>query len=197
MKWIVGLGNPGKRYFHTPHNVGFLVVDRFAGRHGFGDFRRKFSSLIADRPLESTGGEKVHLVKPQTYMNLSGAAVRDALGYFGGTPSDLVVVHDDLDLPLGRLRYKKRGSSGGHLGVASLLEALGTEEFARLKVGIGRREGKDPAEFLLEPAEPEARAVLWGTAERAAESLEVWLREGIERAAQLYNAPLGGETKAE
>jgi PTH1 family peptidyl-tRNA hydrolase len=201
VKWIVGLGNPGKRYAGTRHNVGFLVVDRFARIHGFGEFRRKFSSLISDLPLEAAGGDKVYLLKPMTYMNLSGSSVRDALGYFGGSPADLLVVHDDLDLPLGRLRYRKSGSSGGHRGVASVLEALSTEEFARLKIGIGRREGQDAAEYVLEKVEPEEEEPLAAAVERAARSLEVWLAEGVERAALTYNGTPerdgpGRETKA-
>lgn len=197
MRWIVGLGNPGKRYADTRHNVGFLVVDRFAGRNSFGEFRRKFSSLIADRPLPEAGGEKVYLLKPQTYMNRSGAAVREALDYFGGAPGEVMVVQDDLDLPLGRLRYRRSGSSGGHRGVASVIEALGTADFARLKLGIGRGESQDPAEFVLEPGGPRERTVLLGAVERAAESLQVWLSDGIERAAQLYNSQLREKSDGE
>jgi PTH1 family peptidyl-tRNA hydrolase len=198
VKWIVGLGNPGKRYAGTRHNVGFAVADLYAERHGFGAFRRKFSALIADRCLEIAGDEKVYLVKPQAYMNLSGQPVRDVLGYFGGETSDLLVVHDDLDLPLGRLRYRRSGSSGGHRGVASILEAFQSEEFARLKIGIGRREGQDPAEFVLDTVAPEERAVFDQAVARATESLDVWIREGVERAALLYNAPEPGrEKKAE
>jgi peptidyl-tRNA hydrolase, PTH1 family len=201
VKWIVGLGNPGKRYLGTRHNVGFLVVDRFRERQGFGEYRERFGALFSERG-SSSGGEKVCLLKPMGYMNRSGQAVREALDYFRSTAAELVVVHDDLDLPLGRLRYRARGSSGGHRGVASLVDALGTEEFHRLKVGIGRpgdpgREGggKDPADYVLEAPGPEERAVLNGAAVRAAESLEVWLSSGIDRAATLYNAPEPGGDK--
>ena len=187
MRWIVGLGNPGKRYAGTRHNVGFEVVDRFARRLGYGSFHKKFSSWIADKAIDAAGGEKVFLMKPQTYMNRSGIAVKEALGYFGGDPKEMLVVHDDLDLPLGRLRYKQDGSSGGHRGVDSVLQDLGTEEFDRLKVGIGRREGQDPAEYVLDPAGGEERAALDQALERAAESLDVWIHDGFERAAQLYN----------
>jgi peptidyl-tRNA hydrolase, PTH1 family len=187
LKWIVGLGNPGKRYENTRHNVGFLVVDRFAGRHGVGSFRPQFSASVASLPL--AGGEEVHLVKPQTYMNLSGNAVREVLDFFGGSPADLLVVHDDLDLPLGRLRYRADGSSGGHLGIESTIASLGTQTFSRLKVGIGREAGVDAAEFVLAPLEDQERSVLDHAVDRAAESLDVWIADGVGRAASLYNGP--------
>ncbi len=187
MKWIIGLGNPGKRYAATRHNVGFDVLDRFARMRGFDEYRKKFASLMAEKPPAPPDGEKVFLLKPQTYMNRSGGAVREALDYFGAGPEDLLVVHDDIDLPLGRLRYRSSGSSGGHRGVESILNALGTDRFARLKIGIGREVGRDAADYVLAPVatddrEPMARAVA-----RAAESLDVWLLEGLERAALLYN----------
>ena len=196
MKWIVGLGNPGKRYQDTRHNVGFLVVDRFAREHGFEDFRKKFSALVAARQLPpggalSPGGDKVVLLKPQTYMNLSGEAVREAIGYYGGGPADLLVVHDDLDLPLGRLRYRAQGSSGGHRGVQSIIERLGTSEFARLKVGIGREEGREVVDFVLGRMGAEERKAIDRAVERAVQSLDVWMAEGVERAASRYNAPEG------
>jgi len=189
VKWIVGLGNPGKRYENTRHNVGFLVVDRFAAGHGYGVFRRQFSALVTDGLLEQAPGEKVFLVKPQTYMNRSGSAVREALGYYKGEPADLLVIHDDLDLPLGRLRYRGRGSSGGHRGVESIFEALGTQQFARLKIGIGREESRDATDYVLSPIQARERSTLDRALQRAAESLDVWIAEGVERAALLYNGP--------
>ena len=190
MKWIVGLGNPGKRYQDTRHNVGFLVVDRFAKVHGYDDARRKFSALVAVRPLEP-GGEKVYLLKPQTYMNRSGDAVREALEYFGGGPADLMVVHDDLDLPLGRLRYRAKGSSGGHRGVQSIIERMATSDFARLKVGIGREEGRETVDFVLGRIGEGEREAIDRAVARAAESLDVWIAEGVDRAASRYNQPEG------
>ncbi len=189
MKWIVGLGNPGKRYENTRHNVGFLVVDRFAGRHGFGEFRRQFSAMVSAQPMEQAMGEKVFLVKPQIYMNRSGTVVREAIGYYKGQPEDLLIVHDDLDLPLGRLRYRARGSSGGHRGLESIFEALGTQDVARLKVGIGRVEGIDPTDYVLSTIQSQERLVLERALQRASESLDVWIAEGVERAALLYNGP--------
>ena len=189
MKWIVGLGNPGRRYEQTRHNVGFLVVDRFAQRHGYGDFKSKFTALVAFRTLDAAGGDKVFLVKPQTYMNLSGSAVRDTLGYFGGVPADLIVVHDDLDLPMGRLRFRASGSSGGHRGIESILGSLGTGDFARLKVGIGREPGRDAADYVLSPIGGAERSVLDRALQRATESLDVWIAGGTERAALQYNGP--------
>lgn len=205
MKFVVGLGNPGRRYSGTPHNVGFAVVDRLARDEAAagGGFRRRFKAEVCEMRLD---GERVYLVKPLTYMNLSGPAVRSILGYFKGGLEDLLVVHDDIDLPLGRLRFRGRGSAGGHRGVASVIEALGGGDFARLKIGVGRGRGgsgeesggpggpeiagrpaSDPADHVLTrfPAalRPEVDALL----DRAAEAVGVWIRDGLERAAQLYN----------
>ncbi len=187
MKWIVGLGNPGKRYSQTRHNVGFDVLDLFAQSHGFDEYRKKFSSLLAEKPPATPGGDKVFLLKPQTYMNLSGGAVRAALEYFGGGPEDVLVVHDDLDLPLGRLRYRSGGASGGHRGVESILAALGTDCFSRLKIGIGREPGREAADYVLAPIAAEEREPMARAVARASESLDVWLQGGVERAALLYN----------
>lgn len=189
MRWIVGLGNPGKRYESTRHNVGFQVVERFAERHGYGGFQKKFSSLISVRCLDLAGGDRVFIMKPQTYMNASGTAVREALDYFGGKAEEVLVVHDDLDLPLGRLRFRASGSSGGHRGVQSILDHLGTDFFARLKVGIGREEDRDPAEFVLSTIGQREKSILEGSLDRAAESIDVWIAEGTGKASLRYNGP--------
>ena len=191
MKFIVGLGNPGDTYRRSRHNVGFLVVDRFSETEAFPPARRAGDVLHTRKRVH---GQVVCLVRPQAYMNLSGPAVRGFLEeeepgrLDAGEPGeDLLVVHDDLDLPLGKLRFRARGSSGGHRGVESLIDALGTDGFARLKVGIGRREGEEAADYVLEPLEGEDEEVLRAIADAAARTLPVWVREGTEAAAFRFN----------
>lgn len=165
--WIVGLGNPGRRYESSRHNVGFWVADTFVRDSGldFGASRRKFRAEYREARLpDSRRFGSVVAVKPETYMNLSGEAVRDLLGYYqvprNSDLSDrLMVVYDDLDLPLGRWRFRARGSAGGHRGVASVISGLGHDRFARLKIGIGRpSEGMESADYVLARlSEPERR----------------------------------------
>ena len=203
MKFVVGLGNPGKRYEGTPHNVGFEVIDRLAVSPSFdatgGALRRRFKAEYFERRLAE---DRVFLVKPLTYMNLSGPAVQSILGYFKGATEDLLIVHDDLDLPVGRLRFRARGSSGGHRGIESLIESLGTTDFARLKIGVcvepttGSEDtrdahdavrDRDAAEYVLTRFSASRRERLSETLDRAAEAVDVWLRDGVERGAQLFN----------
>src|SRR5205085_7432881 len=139
MKLIVGLGNPGREYANTRHNIGFRVLDELARRHAIDLTRRKFSGVIGSG---SIAGEQVLLLKPETYMNLSGRSVREALTFHKLEPSDLLVIVDDLALPLAKLRIREKGSAGGHNGLTSIVNELGTDEFARLRIGIGWIEGK-------------------------------------------------------
>ncbi|MBF0780137.1 MULTISPECIES: aminoacyl-tRNA hydrolase [unclassified Granulicatella] len=138
-KMIVGLGNPGREYSNTKHNIGFMAVDRLAQNQQLVFNKTKHQALITDFFLN---GEKIILVKPQTYMNLSGQAVKPLMKDMNVTPNDLVVIYDDMDLPIGKIRLRQKGSAGGHNGVKSLIQNLGTPEFNRIKVGIGR-----PLEF--------------------------------------------------
>lgn len=133
---ITGLGNPGPRYEATRHNVGFRIVDRWVNRHGVSAWRDKFEGQLAS--VNWAGGERVIVLKPMTFMNLSGFAVRAALSFFKLDPSDLLVVHDELDLLFGDCRLKLGGGDAGHNGVGSIIEQLGTDSFARLRFGIGR-----------------------------------------------------------
>src|SRR5512141_2396314 len=144
MRLVVGLGNPGERYRRTRHNAGFLVVDELAARHAAAHSREECFSLVADTAI---AGEPVLLVKPLTFMNRSGVAVEQLLADHSASPADLVVVVDDVALELGSLRVRERGSHGGHNGLRSLMEVLGTDEFVRLRVGI--RNG-DPPEDLAQ-----------------------------------------------
>ncbi|RPJ53410.1 MAG: aminoacyl-tRNA hydrolase, partial [Acidobacteria bacterium] len=158
MKLIVGLGNPGRRYGGTRHNVGFLVVDELARRRGAGFEAARADALMARiRDL----GEGVVLAKPLTFMNVSGVAVGDLARYYRIAIPDLLVVTDDVNLPLGRLRARARGSDGGHNGLRSVVEQLGTDQFARLRVGVGRGDlRRDLADHVLARFEPEERPVI-------------------------------------
>ncbi len=188
MKMVVGLGNPGKKYEHTRHNAGFEVVDELARRWAV-RFRRSWviPAETARGGAEALG-EDCWLVKPQTYMNRSGAAVAPLARKKGVQAGDLVVVVDDAELPLGKLRIRQRGGSGGHNGLKSLIEALGTEDFVRLRVGVGRKgEGADLADHVLSPLSREDRRALEESAGRAADALEVMAREGAEAAMNKFN----------
>lgn len=139
MKMIVGLGNPGRKYENTKHNVGFMTVDRLAERQGATFKSNPFQAEVADF---FANGEKILLVKPQTFMNESGRAVGPLMTYFGIEKEELVVVYDDLDLALGKLRLRQKGSAGGHNGMKSIISHLGHQEFDRIKIGIGRPQPK-------------------------------------------------------
>lgn len=187
MKVIAGLGNPGKKYQQTRHNVGFMVVDRLAAKHRIRIGKRQYHSLVSDW---LTNGEKALLVKPQTYMNHSGDAVRSLRRDLGAEPKDFIVVHDDLDLPLGRIRIRHKGGAGGHRGVTSILEALGDQNFLRVRVGIGRPpQGVDPTDYVLESFLPEETDLLGEVVSKAAEAVEALLEQGPHRAMELFNRP--------
>jgi PTH1 family peptidyl-tRNA hydrolase len=185
VKLIVGLGNPGKRYEHTRHNLGFMVIDRLANQHDVAVANKLCGALVGDW---SFGGEKVVLAKPQTFMNRSGAAVDDLLQAYGGTIEDLVVVHDDLDLSFGRVRIRANGSAAGHRGILSILESLAGAPFYRVRVGIGRPpEGMDAVDYVLEPFSGEETSELSEIVDRTAESVVCLLGNGPRRAMELYN----------
>lgn len=160
MKIIIGLGNPGKEYEMTRHNVGFLALDEFAHVSDSEPFReeKKFHSLIASAYTE---GEKNILVKPSTHMNGSGHAVREILGFFKQSPATILVIHDDIDLPLGSIRCASDSSSAGQKGVQSIIDTLGTKEFRRVRIGIGPKPEKiELGSFVLEPFSPDEREEL-------------------------------------
>lgn len=180
MKIIVGLGNPGIQYRMTRHNIGFHVIDRLAKISHIPFRIRRFKSLYGTGWIDS---QKVALAKPVTFMNRSGEAVKKAVDFFYLRMEDLVVVHDDLDLPFGKLRFKQRGGDGGQQGVRSIIESLGGSNFLRLKVGIGRPPpGMDPAEYVLGTFDEAEQSQLDQILSRAAESLKVMLLEGLEKA---------------
>jgi PTH1 family peptidyl-tRNA hydrolase len=152
---LVGLGNPGKEYEHTRHNVGFLVIDRLIARYLPAMMERKFR---ASWGFANAEGQKILFVKPLTFMNRSGEAVGEIVKYFGIAPSRMLVIHDDLDLPFARIRIAQRGGSAGHKGIQSIIDHVGSSDFPRLKIGIGRPKHGEPVEtFVLQPPYPEDR----------------------------------------
>lgn len=186
MKSIVGLGNPGKHYQKTRHSVGFSVVDRLAEEAGLRwkkDWRR--GAWVAQGSLEE---QAVILVKPRTFMNQSGQVLKAVVTAYQLELSEMIVVHDDLDLPLGKLRLRQKGSAGGHRGVLSLMAALGTGEFPRLRIGIGRPPpGGDVVSYVLSPFTPEEQKEVSLVLSRAVAALRVFLRAGLEEAMRLFN----------
>jgi PTH1 family peptidyl-tRNA hydrolase len=186
VKLVVGLGNPGARYAATRHNVGFRVVEAFAAAHRIR--LQSAGDLAVGRG--ALAGEELWVAEPLGYMNRSGSAVRGLLEETSGEPGALLVVYDDLDLPLGQLRFKRAGGHGGHNGVRSIIEALGTDSFLRLKVGIGRPPvGRDPVEYVLEPFSAQEGAVMVPAVERARDAITVALTEGVDVAMNRFHAP--------
>ncbi|MBI3967956.1 MAG: aminoacyl-tRNA hydrolase [Chloroflexi bacterium] len=185
MKIVVGLGNVGARYANTRHNAGFLCVDALARAHGLRFVERRFDAELARGTIT---GEPVVLAKPQTFMNLSGRAVRPLLNWYKLDPKDLLIVADDLDLEFGRLRLRPRGSAGGQRGIESIIAALGTQEVSRLRIGIGRPPPKwDPADYVLLPLTPSERAEFDKAVERAAAAVECWIERGVDAAMNEFN----------
>lgn len=181
---VAGLGNPGREYARTRHNVGFLVCDELARRHG-GSFRSKFSGELADVRLD---GARVALLKPQTYMNESGRSVGAAARFYKLEPQHLLVVHDEADLDLGRLQARASGGLAGHNGLRSVAQHLRSQNFLRLRVGVGRPERGDPrpvADYVLAPFSPEedVEAIVG----RAADAVESVVRDGLDEAQQRFN----------
>ena len=184
MKFIVGLGNPGVRYQWTRHNIGFLVVDRLASNNHIHISAKRFQTRYGTGWIDS---HKVVLAKPMTFMNQSGESVKKAVNFFQADMGDLIVIHDDLDLPFGRLRFKRRGGDGGHQGIRSIIERMGGNNFLRLKVGIGRPpRGMEPAEYVLSSFDEAQQPYLDEILNQAAEALMVMLSEGVERAMNQY-----------
>lgn len=188
MLLIVGLGNPGNRYTNTRHNIGERAVSLLHTRHimAFEGWRNDFNALVAEGRIADT---KVVLMLPQTYMNDSGHAVIQAVNFWKLAPSDVLVVSDDLALPLGKLRIRREGSGGGQKGLANVLERLGTQAVPRLRIGVGSAytEGKPAEEAVLSKFAPDEREVVERMLGRADEAIEAIVRDGIEKAMNEYN----------
>jgi peptidyl-tRNA hydrolase, PTH1 family len=181
---VVGLGNPGREYAGNRHNVGWMVVDELARRHG-GSWRGKFSGQLAEVRID---GHKVALLKPETYMNESGRSVRGAANFFKVDPDAILVVHDEGDFDLGRLQARRGGGLAGHNGLRSIAQQLGTPDFLRLRIGVGRPERGDPrplADYVLSNFEPHDDAE--GLVRRAADAVELLDAEGLEATQRRVN----------
>jgi len=193
MKLIAGLGNPGKKFAGTRHNVGFDVVDKLADRH-----RLDWVSAPADALLARWRDKDAILVKPLTFMNLSGHAVGDLLRYFKISVGDLLVIVDEAQLELGRLRMRANGSAGGHNGLKSLIQQLGTEEFARMRIGVGRGDGRrDLGDHVLSTFDKDERPLVLETIDRAADAVESFVTDGIVIAMNRFNRKEDKDAPAE
>lgn len=188
MKLIVGLGNPGPKYAGTRHNVGFDVVDYLAAGPGCTPFREKFEAFVSEM---KDGDETVLLVKPLTFMNLSGRAVRAILDFYKVPVENLLVVCDDFNLPLGKLRVRTKGSHGGQNGLRNIQEQLGTDAYTRLRIGVGAP-AFDAVDHVLSKFKPGERAAVEDAVANAAQAALTWLRQGAEAAMNKFN---GGDEK--
>jgi PTH1 family peptidyl-tRNA hydrolase len=183
---VIGLGNHGGSYAHTRHNAGWMVLDVLQQRGKFGKERKEGPSRVVEGNVE---GFDLILARPQTYMNLSGRAGVHLVDKYSVNPADVIVVHDDLDLPLGRIRLRRNGSPGGQKGVKSLADSLRFKDFIRVRVGIGRPpDDMDPTDYVLRRFSPDERVVLEGVLPRAADAVVAIVRDGLDKAASIYNA---------
>lgn len=185
MKLIVGLGNIGKEYENTRHNIGFMVVDELARRWGVSFNKTDRNAMYA----EYRAPEKILLLKPTTYMNLSGVAVGAYANFYNVAAEDIAVIQDDMDMPCGQLRIRRKGSAGGHNGIKSVQEHLGTSEFPRFKIGIGhpQRDSKAVINHVLHAFQGEEKALVEEAVKQMADALERWIKEDIDLVMQDYN----------
>ena len=191
---IAGLGNPGKKYEHTRHNMGFLVLDALASRLGVRVSKIKHKALIGEGNI---AGEKVLLVKPQTYMNLSGESLREVMSYYKVPIENLIVIYDDLDLEVGTLRIRKKGSAGSHNGMKSVIYQLQDDSFPRVRVGIGDDNGVDRKDYVTGNVSKEDAEVLAKTIETAADAVTSMVADGVDIAMNKYNTKKKKEEKIE
>jgi PTH1 family peptidyl-tRNA hydrolase len=182
---VIGLGNPGSRYANTRHNAGFFVVDELARRYNAPESRKRFKGEVSEA---RRGSSRVILVQPQTYMNDSGITVREVVQWYKPDLSQVLIVVDDLDIPFGELRLRQRGSAGGHNGLKSIIGTMGTQDFARLRVGIGRGRSATVSHVLSRFA-PDEEAVLPELLAKAADVVELWMDRGVIEAMNVANDP--------
>ncbi len=184
IRLIAGLGNPGARYARSRHNIGFMIADRFAQSHEMKFLRRRFNAEVAEGEVAA---KRVMVTKPLTFMNSSGDAVAKFFSFYKVAPQDLLVIYDDLDLPLGKLRLRPRGSAGGHHGMESIIARIGTTDFPRLRVGIGRPNPDADVDHVLGEFDEDEFRVMNETLERGVQAIDVWLADGLAPAMNKYN----------
>ena len=182
---IVGLGNPGREYQNTRHNIGWRCVDAIATAHGLTFAKKQSKAIVADGTIAD---RKVLLAKPQTYMNLSGEAVQGLITFYKVPLANLLVISDDMDIPLGTLRIREKGGAGGQKGLKSIIEHLGTQDFARLRFGLSRPPGRmDPSAYVLQDFDKREMPLVIETLDRVVKATETWLREGVSIAMTRHN----------
>lgn len=185
MKIIAGLGNPGAKYAGTRHNVGFSVIDELAERHKIGMSAGKHKAIMGKGIID---GEKVILAMPQTYMNLSGESVRALMDFYKCTPEDLIVVYDDIDLDVGKLRIREKGSAGGHNGMKNIILHTGSQEFVRIRVGVGKKPDRmDLADYVLSRFDKDELPFMRESCTKACEAVETILSDGAVAAMNRFN----------
>jgi PTH1 family peptidyl-tRNA hydrolase len=185
MKLVVGLGNPGKKYEQTRHNVGFEVIDKCQQLIKVELNQTKFKGTYG---VARIGSEKIYLLKPLTYMNLSGESVGPLMNYFKMTPEDLLVIYDDLDLPPGTIRLRQKGSHGGHNGMKSIIQHIGTDQFKRIRVGVGRPDpGESVPDYVLGTFPPQERGEIDDAVDRAAKAVQKWTETDFQKVMNDYN----------
>lgn len=192
---IVGLGNPGPKYALTKHNLGFLTIDLLASRLGNPEFKEKFKALIAQVDVK---GKRVILAKPQTFMNLSGESVIQVTQFYKSpVDSHVLVISDDLDLPPAQIRIRTKGGAGGHNGLKSVIEKLGTEEFPRLRIGIGRHPHMDSADYALSKIGKNEEEAYQDALNLAADAIEMTVADGLLKAMNTFNKKSSNENEKE
>jgi PTH1 family peptidyl-tRNA hydrolase len=186
IKLVVGLGNPGTKYHETRHNIGFELVDRLARGGRGAAFSRKFDGLLAETEIDF---RRVLLLKPETFMNLSGRSVGQAVRFYKLALSDILVVCDDLSLPLGKLRFRPGGSDGGQKGLRDITAHLGTDQYPRLRIGIGDQHDQDAVDFVLSRFRSAERPIIDDAFILASQAVAVWVTQGIDTAMNRFNGP--------
>lgn len=185
MKCIVGLGNPGKKYEKTRHNIGFMVLDELADRYAIHFNKSKYNCAYH---IYRKGQEKVLFVKPQTFMNLSGEGVRPLVDYYKIDPQNTLVIYDDLDLPTGKIRLREKGGHGGHNGIRSLIDHLNTKGFKRLRIGIGRPQDRTPViNYVLQPFSKDERDDVSESIKQSVDVCELWLEKSFHQLMNTFN----------
>jgi peptidyl-tRNA hydrolase, PTH1 family len=185
MKCIIGLGNPGKKYELTRHNIGFMVIDELLKRNNWKMKKEKFQALYT---IEELNGEKILLLKPQTFMNLSGISVRQAIEFYQIPLENIVVIYDDLDLPPGKIRLRQKGGHGGHNGIRNIIDQVQSQHFNRIRIGIGRPENAQPVvDYVLNKFTEEQLSKIENSITLACEACEMWLNEPFLAVMNKYN----------